>query len=472
MAMLIKKAYNLAGLKVSLVTGGSDATIRLEFEVTESHNPYTIRSWEVEASQFGLPPRFDPDKVLYQGYQFRLPQQIQQELREELNKLDHPGTIWLHLVKPYGYLGIVPWEELLIEAVPHPILRLPDVWCDPPTEIPSTLDVALCASEPVADTPFNVEQNLIGITEHLLKVPRSHVRVDIFTDLRYAGRLESYWAGQGELNTRVFVHDPASAASYAIPRKSLEIRSVPEIESPWLLWMREALQGRSVDLVHFQGHGYFSGTKGALGFAESPMLNQDASWCRFVGSDELNLFLRQVGAWSVAIDSPIGNYSEMGLRAVADDLAQRRPGPTLHHESRLDRTDLFELNQAFLFLFNRELIHPAITRSIALCCQPFRVAGYKQQALELEGIRTLESESLAFRATALGDPSSEENVPAWIAATQRYVEQKQFEVNQVRKTTAARRLARTSAQTAGVERGLDEIKQAIALMAQKSRVKL
>jgi hypothetical protein len=244
---------------------------------------------------------------------------------------------------------------------------------------------------------------------------------------------------------------------------------VREIESPWLLWMREALQGRSVDLVHFLGHGYMAGAKGALGFAESPVLNQDASWCRFVGSDELNLFLCQVGAWSVAIDSPIDNYSEMGLRAVADDLAQRRPGPTLHHESRLDDLDLSELEQAFLFLFNPEPILPVVTRSIALCCQPFRVAGYEQQ---MRGIETLVSRPPVFRVNQQGGPPSEENIPAWIAAAQRYVEQKQFEVNQVRKTTADRKLTRTGAQTTGVERGLAEIKQAIALMAQRSGVKL
>lgn len=468
MAQQIKEEYNLAALKVSLVTGSSDAIIRLAFEVTESHNPSTIRSWEVTASEFGLPPRFDPDKVLSQGYRFKLPQQMQQELRQALDFVQYRGPVWLHLVKPYGYLGIVPWEELLFEAIYQPILRLPDVWSDPPTEVPSTLDVALCASEPAADTPFDIVHSLTRITEHLLNVPRSRVRVDIFTDVRYVGLLESYWVGRGALNMRVFVHNPASAKAYAIPRKSLEVRRVREIESPWLLWMREALQGRSVDLVHFLGHGYMAGTKGALGFAESPMLNQDASWCRFVGSDELSLFLCQVGAWSVAIDSPIGNYSEMGLRAVADDLAQRRPGPTLHHESRLDDPDLIQLKQAFLFLFNLDPIIPAVTRSIALCCQPFRVAGYEHQ---MRSVGTPAWEP-AFRGRWADGPPSEENIPAWIAAAQRYVEQKQFEVNQLRETTPDRRLVRTGAQTNGVERGLEEIKQAIALMARRSGMKL
>lgn len=470
MAEGIKRKYNLVALKVTLVTGNSDAILRLEFEVTEAHRPSTLRTWEVPAEDFGLPRRLDPERVLHRGYQFSLPGAIQQDLRSELEYIRHEGPLWLHLVKPYGYLGAVPWEELLHEAVGWPVLRLPDVWAEPPTEFPSSLDVALCASEPAADIPFDLVRSLTRLTEHLLRVPRARVRVDLFTDLRCVGGLRAYFNSAGLLDTSVFVHDPGAASSYAIPRRSLTVKAPREVESPWLLWMREALQGRSVDLVHFLGHGYMDGSKGALGFAESPMLNQDASWCRFVGSEELSLFLGQVGAWSVAIDSPIGNYSEMGLRAIADDLAQQRPGPTLHHESRLDDPDLHELGQAFQFLFTPEPGVPAPLRSVALCCQPFRVKGYQQQMTFTKGIRT--RAPLQPPPAPAPHPLSEENVPAWIAAAQRYVEQKQFEVSQVRKTTSVRGSTRSDIQTAGVEKGLDEIKAAIQLMAERRGVKI
>ena len=59
MGMLIKKTYTLMGFKVSLVTGSSDAIVRLEFEVTESHTTKTVQTWDVPASHFGLPPRLD-----------------------------------------------------------------------------------------------------------------------------------------------------------------------------------------------------------------------------------------------------------------------------------------------------------------------------------------------------------------------------------------------------------------------------
>jgi hypothetical protein len=214
--------------------------------------------------------------------------------------------------------------------------------------------------------------------------------------------------------------------------------------------------------VYFLSHGYMSELKGALALAESPTINRDATWSRFVGADELNIFLLQVGAWSVALDSPLENYSEMGLRSVADDLAQRRPGPVLHHETRLDPS-LGELAQVLNFLYDPLPAAPPLTRSISLCCQPFHVHGYQEQMGQRE-------RGLTFRSSAIAHPP--DNIPAWLAAAQRYVEQKQFEIGQTLQQTGRGTSPRSTAQVAGIERGIDEIKEAIARMAAKSGMQI
>jgi hypothetical protein len=294
--------------------------------------------------------------------------------------------------------------------------------------------------------------------------------------------LREHWTKHKLLDTRVFVHDPGKAGSYKIPERTSEIRSFRELQSPWLLWMREALGDRSVDLVHFLCHGYMSDMKGALAFAESPLRNNDPRWSRFVGSDEINTLLTQVGAWSVAFDSPRDNFSEMGLRAVADALAQTRPGPALHHESRLDDAKLSELGGAFRFLFDPSPSVPQSWRSIAVCCQPFRVAHYQEEVGDKPGSSSWKELGTALRrilrpeATVKyerPEPSITEtpNVPAWLAAAQRYVEQKEFEIKQVRKATLGQNLVRSNQELRGVERGLGEIEKAIRRISAKSSTK-
>jgi hypothetical protein len=471
MAAFIKKTYNLMALQVSLLSETDEAQINFELQGTEQHKTYKIQDWIIPSGEFGLPPHLDRQKVLKQGYQFHLPQYVVADTRKILDSFEYNGPIWLHLVKPYGFLGLVPWESLLLPEVNRPVLRLPDAWADPPDEIPSTLDVALCASEPVADTPFDIVRGIISITEGLLHVPRPTVRVNIFTDQKWFHELRGYWDSQGLLNKNVFVHDQAAASAYATPRRSLEVASVRELASPWLLWMREALAGRSVDLVYFLSHGYMSELKGALALAESPTINRDASWSRFVGADELNMFLLQVGAWSVTLDSPLENYSEMGLRSVADDLAQRRPGPVLHHETRLDDPSLTELAGTLNFLYNPLPATPPCTRSISLCCQPFRVEGYQEQMEPKE--RRFTFRQPTTRATGdVAIASLSDNVPAWLAAAQRYVEQKQFRIDQTRQKTGREISPRGAARIDGVERGIDEIKEAIARMASKSGIQI
>jgi hypothetical protein len=77
---------------------------------------------------------------------------------------------------------------------------------------------------------------------------------------------------------------------------------------------------------------------------------------------------------------------------------------------------------------------------------------------------------LTFRFSPIAHPP--DNVPAWLAAAERYVEQKQFEIDQTLQQTGRETSPRSTAQVAGIERGIDEIKEAIACMAAKSGMQI
>ena len=134
------------------------------------------------------------------------------------------------------------------------------------------------------------------------------------------------------------MYNPRDAARYDAPDAdpNLTSTSTDQLNSPWLLWIRDALGTTSVDVVHFVCHGYLGKEEGVLAVSHSPVLNDDEEWSRFIGARQLCTFLDQVGAWSVAFSSPPVNYSISGLRMLQDQIARVRPGPVLFHDMALD----------------------------------------------------------------------------------------------------------------------------------------
>jgi hypothetical protein len=104
------------------------------------------------------------------------------------------------------------------------------------------------------------------------------------------------------------------------------------VSNPWLTWITNALAGRPLDLVHFVTHGFMSGDRGAIAVASSPTLNTDRVSSRFIEAAELTAFLAEVGAWGLVLSGPPDNYSDAGLRELADTVAQVRAGLTVVHE--------------------------------------------------------------------------------------------------------------------------------------------
>ncbi len=283
---------------------------------------------------------------------------------------DGQRPLWVHLVKPYGALRLVPWERLLVVVVKVPVLMLPDFIFPRPREATATLEVALCGSAPLGHEHHSVRQALVMAVHAILHGSARRTRVQLFTDANLVADLRSTFQTQMAYG-QVLVHDTQEAAPFVQEDASSRLLDQAGVlRSPWLLWMRQALRERAVDVVHFCCHGRLTRGRGALLFAQSPLDRSDDYLAGPVGMTELQTFLTQVGAWSSAFTSLPDNFSEVGLRALADETAQNRPGPMLMHNLQLDPTG-HALAQAYGFIYAAEPGPPPLSPALFLYCQPY-----------------------------------------------------------------------------------------------------
>jgi len=457
-------------LAISLDTSKPEAEVLCELKRKTGKASLPLDDWRFTAAKMGLPESLDRRKALYQGYEFELPEDVLGAMQGWVQG-EAGQPLWLRLEKPSGYLRLVPWEQLLQPRIGVPILRLPDFETEPPRETPGTLDVLLCGSLPFDENPFPIGEYLERTADRILgAVPSRRTTLHVFTDQAVYHGLRQRWEAAGKLGSEIRLYDPATAEPYAVPDPTSRIQDpAGSIENPWLLWMRDSLRGRSVDVVHFLTHGYLSGDRGALALAESPLRNTDRSLSRFVGGVELSTFLTQVGAWSAAFSSPEHNYSEMGLRLLADSIAQSRPGPVLHHEARLD-TGCAALAQAYRFLYG-----PAGTGSLGgapaspallLYC-PVPRAGKPKKGVSF-GMQETAAPKEALQAVF----ESQENVPAWVAAATRSIEQYNLRLQKLADAPAelGQQLSR-QADLQPVQETLRQIQEIVARAAVTKEVK-
>jgi hypothetical protein len=448
--MLLKRTYGLLALVVCLDTSGSEAEVVFDLEVHAGGHPETVARWRAPARAIGVPDRLDRSTDRLSKHAFHLPHPFAGELADWLRQqADDDQPLWLHLRKPYGYLGCVPWEGLLVPELGRPILRLPDFFERPPLETPRALEVALCCSTPDDERAYGQNALIDLLLERTLGATDRPMRVHVFTDSRFSPALAAR-AGSGP----VVVHSRAT---------------VPEAsdEHPWFAWMRRSLGGRSVDVVHFMGHGYVARGRGSLALAASPQPHAPERWSTFVSDAEVDAFLTSVGAWGAAFSAAEGNYSELGLRLLADSLALRRPGAFLFHDWESDPQG-YALADAYRFLYSVEPQVPPASGAVFMYCQPFRVArpartasapphgSYDEDTEALPepneeappagappfGLWGDEEEALAEgegsdAGTLLENPDlgeaaelveAEENVPGWLATTARFLEQEAFQL--------------------------------------------
>ncbi|HZM74907.1 MAG TPA: hypothetical protein VFC19_04225 [Candidatus Limnocylindrales bacterium] len=254
---------------------------------------------------------------------FRVPENVFELIKSAAGKLGPAPlppqeALWLELYSPRGYLYVLPWERMLA-PLGRPLLRRPQHALRPAAS-ESALSVALCASAPVP-----VLQQLCRIWHE-----RSgrRVKIHVFTDVSSGARMREWAAGDGWL----VVPDPP-----------------PDGANPWLPWIRDAVQGSALDVVHFVGHGYLNRDRGAIALAGTSS--------RYIGAPEMTSFLSRAGAWCLVLtgagESHRGNHCPAGLRELADAVSLAGPFVTAAHEMAIDGADLEQLGNAVATMMGR-----------------------------------------------------------------------------------------------------------------------
>jgi hypothetical protein len=476
---MLKRQFDLIVLKTELIGApASEPNVRFTLQCKVEGTLQDIATWMAHTEALGLGERLDAQGRLGQGPPVELPGDLLQGLSDFMTQeTNRDRPLWVHLVRPYGVLRFVPWERLLGEALGLPILMLPDFIFPRPRETASVLEVVLCGSAPLGCEEASVHHRVRQAVDRILEASVRRTRIHVFVDQEFAGSLHDGWKASGHLGSTVFLHDQAIAAKYVaedLPSRLLD--RTGSLRSPWLLWMREALRGRSVDVVHFVCHGHLSRERGALLFAQSPLERTERYLAGPVGSAELQTFLTQVGAWSTVFTSLPDNFSEPGLRALADEIAQSRPGPLMMNVLRED-SDAAALPEAYRFLYAFDPVPAPLSKALFIYCQPYRTtdavrtrrgrgaSNFREfggdSARNLQQLVAAEQADDVSPLDTLFD--QDENVSPLVAATERFAEQVHLRYQQLARDEILPE-ARGERDRKVAEETLEKLRQAVAEM--------
>ena len=441
MAEIIKRQYNIVALKVEMLQTRPNVLFTLQAKV--DGELATIRTWPSDISELGVRPEKREDRNDVEG---TLPHEMISYVQEWMRdaKLDD-APLWIHVVRPYGALRFMPWERAFGAQFGHPILMLPDFLFPPPRESDDTLDVVLCASAPLYVEDGNVGNALVAAAEGIRAAAVRSTNLHIFTDNAFYQGMHDHLATLAPPNGSVTVYDPQDASPFCSEDVSSRlVDQSGQLRSPWLLWMQHSLRSRSVDVVHMLGHSHLARDRGAMLLAQSPLERTNEFSPGPVSAIELSNFMTRVGAWGTVLTGVVDNNSPSGMRALADEIGQTRPGPVVMHSLARDPQQSF-LPVAYRVVFDDAPMAMPVNDSLFVYCQPYRVIPPDdtersvQDPPRTRGSRTRESPVSRNRAqTAMVEASSSDSSPLdqviqrggpvkpWVAATERVAEQVQL----------------------------------------------
>jgi hypothetical protein len=406
MADIVKKENDLVAIRVRLSRSGKPAIV---FDVERAGQ--SRHRVEIDPRDLGVSADLDASRYRYGEPDWRIPAPLLDELRREVDRALHGEpfrALWFHIASPSGFLTLLPWERLLA-PFGVPVLRVPHFALFPQLQT-AELDIAVCVSQPRAKRSFDAASSAMSVAAALLEASGRAATVHIFADAdSYASLRSQNVVGAG--NGRIRLYDPADGPPDGPSEGGSRIVDSSTMAwSPWLHWMAHVLPDRTLEIVHFVAHSYLSQDQAALAVSESPVVNEDRRWSRFVGPQQLATFLDHVGAWAVGITSPEHNFSPMGARLLIDELAHRRAGPVLLHdlERDLQAVQLRDVYRALL-----DSAWPEHHSEIALYCHPRLF------------LQTSTGDSLPYAEVLLAEPRGSASVdqPPWVTVTRRYLEQ-------------------------------------------------
>ena len=426
MAEALQLQHSLPVVKVRLVDRESRPAVQVEL-VANVSGAQQVRGSRIDAlAAYG----FDaPEGTTVPGEVMAL---VRDWVAEEIDP-DRSGdpVLWLHLVKPYGLLGTVPWERDLHEHCGIPLLRLPDVLPAADREA-SSYAIALCVAheDPQAEDIARAVQ--AGAWD-------AHVHVFTTRDVRAALR-EALPAAN------FTIHE----AGFGSPRT----RTAPRgRRNSWLDWVRNAVFGMTIDAVHFVAQGRMLGLEGALLL---PNTAKDCSeYAEPVQVAELRAFLTDVGAIVAGFSAPTPNWSPGGLLKLVDELGAIRAGPVVLHDGGTPYAGQV-LTEVYSLLSTPEPGRPPSDPDLVLFAQPRQI-----ETTRPENAPDLRSAVLRPSA-AVEERLRDAETPQWVAAAERFIAEQEAELIRFRQSAE---LARpTSAQVAhydGVSAALEKIRSAV-----------
>jgi hypothetical protein len=208
------------------------------------------------------------------------------------------------------------------------------------------------------------------LVQQIQQVVQQGTEIHVFADADAHGALAGQIGNASHPGHVVVVHDPQDAAQFGEGGTSRRDRD--RLTSPWLLWIRGALDGKAVDALHCICPGFVSTERGFLALARSPLENEDRHWSHFVGAPELRLVLDELGIWSVTLGAPYKDVWAQGLRLLANELAWTRPGPVVMYD---DASTLHPaIEQVYAFLYSVVTTPPPDTGDQLIFCHPRRLS--------------------------------------------------------------------------------------------------
>lgn len=359
--------------------------------------------------ELGLPQTADglqrtPDQA------FGVPEKILNLLKsaaEELGPSPLPpqGALWLDFRDPRGYLYMLPWERMLA-PLGRPLLRRPQHKLRPAAS-ESWLLVALCASAPETASSFETVPLLRQLCRIWRERSTRNVRIHVFTDPAGVPELREWAAAhQGE----VIVHEPPS-----------DLHTTSSA-NPWLHWIRDAMRGVALDVVHFAAHGHLDHDRGAIALANLPSPGSDASdnaITRFTGAPEILGFMAQAGAWCLALTGPENDHSPAGLRELADAVSLAGPYVSLVHATAGDNAAMRQLGDAVATIAGE--IPPELEPMPAVTCWVHPRPSQLPRTAEQKKYLTRQGNS-RFIDDSTREAISRDDTPAWVASATRTVE--------------------------------------------------
>lgn len=457
MAELIARTWSLGVLRVALEVDGTTPEVVCSLVVTRDGRRVTADQQRFELREFG---NFDSESgSRMRELVTRIPDALVGKVSDWMSAASREQPIlWVWLVKPYGPLGAVPWEQLW-NAAGTPVLRLPDVLPDsrPPLR---TINVAICASGPMVKGPSPVVDTVPDVVE-AISTTGHPARFHLFVDSASRPALQHALGGYGGgLEIHEWFPDTASAPE----RPTRSGRRPAQPMNPWLDWMVRSVRKQSFDFVNFVGHGYLLGDEGRLAMSRDPDHHEAVS---HISAGQLLEFLPKVGAYGAVFTSAENNYSASGLRLLADAIGSRRAGPVMLHDASQGP---FELSYGYRVMLGEEnVVGASAPTSLMMYVQPEVVLSRKSQEEAQTGeygvsfidedeggpdstVPELASPSETLRQ--IEDTAAGGELPPWAAAMSRFIEQKEVELRTYLRDTGK---AADEAYVRGQQQALDQL---------------